>query len=66
MYSVPDNLDMLRKYEAEQAKEEERLPRCSMCDEPIYEEQCWRFGDEIICDECAWWNFRVNTADLIE
>ncbi len=63
---VPDNYDQYKRHEAEQCREEERLPRCSMCGHKIYEDKCWRFSDEVICDSCAEEHFRIDTEDLIE
>lgn len=63
---VPDNYDQYRKHEAELENAKERLPICCMCNREIEDYECWQFGDEPICDECAEKNFRVKTADLME
>lgn len=30
------------RYDAEQTRELEKLPRCSECDHPIQGEECWK------------------------
>ena len=49
-YSNDPHADFDR-YDAEQARQEERLPRCCECDEPIYE-WCYEINDELVCEDC--------------
>ena len=29
------------------------MPKCSLCDEVLREDEKWEFGDEVICTGCA-------------
>ena len=61
----PDNYDAWESYEAKREKELEKLPRCSECDNPIQEEECYMFNDELICEQCLNDNHKKNTDDYI-
>lgn len=54
------------RFDAEQTKELERLPRCSECDQPIQGEECWEFNGELICEECLNDNHRKSVEDFLE
>ena len=56
-YSDDPVADSLR-YDAEQDRQLERLPRCCECDEPIQDEYCYEFNDELICPDCLLNNHR--------
>jgi formylmethanofuran dehydrogenase subunit E len=51
--------DFLR-HDAEQHAWLDSLPRCSECEEPIQDDSCFEFGDELICDECMHSNHRKH------
>lgn len=48
-----------------QEKELEKLPKCSECDEPIQEDCCYEFNDELICETCLRDYHRVDTDKYI-
>lgn len=48
---VPDNYDAFRAYDAARAAEEELLPKCDICGEPI-PERMYRINGETLCEEC--------------
>lgn len=53
------------RYEAEQNKQLEKLPRCSECDEPIQEEYCFEINGEYICENCMNENHRKCVDDIL-
>lgn len=65
MYRTDDPAADYDRYCAEQEKELALLPECSECGEKIMDDQCWKFGDEPICDKCAENNYRIYTSDLM-
>jgi soluble lytic murein transglycosylase-like protein len=59
----PD-IDFLR-HDAEQQKELEKCPKCSMCDEYIQDDFLYEINDEVICEECLNDNFRKSVEDYV-
>ena len=53
-------------YDRQQAKQLERLPVCSSCDEPIQSEHCYEINGELICPECLETYHRKYTDDFID
>ena len=51
-------------YCAQQEREMELLPECSECGEKITDDMCFVFGDEPICDSCAYTIYRKHTTDF--
>lgn len=52
---IPDNYDLYRQYEAEQARIEKRLPVCCKCGEKIVEDG-YNIDDDmnnLYCYDCA-------------
>lgn len=49
---VPDNYDLYEQHERELARQEQHLPVCSICGEPIWQEMAVHIGDDWYCDEC--------------
>ena len=45
-------------YDAEQEEKAEKLPRCSCCGEPIFDDYFYRIDDEIYCEDCLNNEFR--------
>lgn len=54
------------RYDAQQAREEARLPRCSECDHPIQSDECYEFNGELICPDCLTNNHRKWVEDLLQ
>lgn len=61
-----DPLADFARYDREQAKALERLPRCYECDEPIQDERCYEINGELICPDCLKSNHEKSTDDFIE
>lgn len=53
------------RYDAEQQKELEKCPKCSICCEYIQDDYLYEINDELICEECINDNFRKNVEDYI-
>ena len=54
------------RYDAEQSRRLDSLPRCSECDHPIQDEECYEFNDELICEKCLNDNHRKWVEDYVE
>lgn len=54
MTYIPDDLDMFRRKEADEAWEERHLPKCSECEEAIYkdEEHYYVVYGKVYCKNC--------------
>ena len=66
MFYTDDPIADFNRYDAEQQKMLDRLPRCSECDEPIQDEFCYEVNDELICDGCMYKNHRKAVEDYVE
>ena len=53
------------RYDAEQYREEQKLPRCSCCEKPIYEEYCYLINNDVVCEKCLKDQFRKRTEDYV-
>lgn len=65
MTYIPDNYDLWEKHDAEQQAQLDKLPRCSECDEPIQDTQCYEINGEYICDDCMGRNHRKWVEDIV-
>lgn len=65
-YRTDDPAADFDRYDAEQQKQLEKRPKCSMCDEPIQNDFLYEINDEVICENCLEQNFRKNVEDYIE
>ena len=54
------------RYSANQEKELQELPICSVCDEPIQDEYCYVINDEVLCESCLNYHHRKWTEDIIQ
>ena len=52
-------------YQAALDKEEEALPRCSICDEPVKDDYFYLINDEVVCPECLEYHYRKEVNDYI-
>ena len=66
MFYTDDPIADFHRYDAEQQKKLDRLPKCSECGEPIQDEFCFEVNDELVCDECMHNNHRKSVDDFIE
>lgn len=62
MYRTDDPAADFDRYDREQARDEERLPRCDYCGCVIHEHY-WRIKGEIYCEECLDECFRHDAED---
>ena len=65
MYRTDDPIADFDRFEAEQARELERLPICSECGERIQDDFCYVINDEIICTDCLDATYCKPTEDLM-
>lgn len=65
MYYSENPVHDFERYDAEQAKEEERLPHCEYCGEVIYEKY-YNIGGEIICSDCLETHFAHDVDDYLD
>lgn len=66
MFFTDDPVADYNRYQEEQDKQLQKLPKCSICREPIQDEHFYEINDEVICEECLKDNFRKNVEDYIE
>lgn len=64
-HSTADPIADFNRWEAEQQKERDKLPKCYECGEPIQDEVCYELNDELICPKCLLENHRKFTDDYI-
>jgi formylmethanofuran dehydrogenase subunit E len=50
---IPDNYDMFRQHDRQQAERERDKPICCECERPIYNEYAYRLGGRLYCAECV-------------
>ena len=65
MYYTNDPIADYHTYAADQESELAKLPRCSVCDEPIQDDYCYMVNDEPVCEECMNRDYRVSTEELM-
>lgn len=61
-----DPIKDFERYDTEQARQLEKLPRCADCDEPIQDEHFYLINDECICPDCLESNYRKDTEAFID
>ena len=66
MYKTDDPDRDYDAWEAEQAREMERLPICGDCGKRITDDFLYVLYDETICEECLRDNYRRMTSDLMD
>ena len=44
----------------------ECLPICSVCDDAVQDDYCYRIHGEVVCARCLRVNYRVRTRSLVE
>lgn len=65
-YRTDDPAADFDRFDAEQQKELEKCPKCSMCDEYIQDDYFYEINDEVVCEECINQNFRKLVEDYVE
>ena len=60
---IPDYNDLHHMHEVRQEREIARLPRCTECELPILDDECFEFNGDLICADCLNENHRKQTED---
>ena len=63
---MPDNYDLWVAHQNRIEAERARLPKCRECDEPIEDEDCFEFDNQLICPRCLDDNHKKSTYAYIE
>lgn len=66
MYFTDNPVKDHDRYQEEQDKQLQKLPKCSMCDEHIQTDYLYEINDEVVCEECLNEHFRKNVEDYIK
>lgn len=61
---MPDNYDLWEAHDAEQARQEAKLPVCVDCGDPVQDDHYYEINDEVICPDCMESNYRKEVDDL--
>ena len=65
IYRTDDPIADFDRWDAEQSKQEEKLPECSECGTKVQEEHYYSINDEVICPECLENNHRKLVEDYV-
>lgn len=57
-YRTDDPLRDFDRYDSEQQRNLDMLPKCDICGEPIQDDYCYEINDELICHECLEANYK--------
>lgn len=60
-----DPIADFNNYDAQQSKQEEKLPECSECGTKVQDEYFYEINDEVICSECLDNNHRKWVEDYV-
>lgn len=66
MFYTDDPVKDHDRYQEEQDKQLQKLPKCSICDEHIQGDYFYEINDEVICEGCIKDNFRKPVEDYVE
>ena len=66
MYYTDDPVADAARYDAEQERLLDKLPRCYCCREPITGDYLYKIDGIFYCEDCLNSEFRENTEDFIE
>lgn len=61
-----DPLADFDRYDAEQQRELDKLPKCSYCDEPIQDDCYFEINGECVCEECLNEHHKKLVEDYIQ
>ena len=65
MYRSGDPLKDFDRWDAEQQRKLDKLPKCYYCDEPIQGDFCFVINGECICEDCLEEHHKKYVDDLI-
>lgn len=63
---VPDYAELHDRYEAEQQRQLDKLPKCEYCGKPIGDDYLYDLDTTIICELCLNTHFRKPVDDYVE
>lgn len=66
MFRTDDPVADFGRYDDEQQRQLEKLPKCAYCNEPIQDDKCYLINDELICPECLEREHEKRTDDYVE
>jgi formylmethanofuran dehydrogenase subunit E len=66
MYYSNDPIADYSRYDAERQKEEESLPKCDICGEPIQDDYLYDLDGNLVCEECLIDNFKKPVDNYID
>lgn len=66
MYRTDDPIADFNRYEAEQQRKLDKLPKCDICGEPIQDDYFYNIYGDIFCEECLNDKFRKSTEDYYD
>lgn len=63
---IPDYTELHARYEAEQQRELDKLPKCDCCGETITDDFLFDIDGTLYCEDCLNDSFRKPADDYIE
>lgn len=66
MSRLPDAYDLWSAHQSKIEAKLARLPKCYECDQPIQDDDCYEFNNELICPDCLNDNHKKFTGDYME
>lgn len=63
---IPDYTELHARYEAEQERLADKLPKCDCCGEPIPDDFLYDLGGTLYCEDCLEDHFRKPVDDYIK
>ena len=64
MYYTDNPLADFNRYDAEQERKRQQLPKCYECGEPLTDDWCYEIDGEYICEECLNNNHRKRVENI--
>lgn len=66
MYLSDNPIADFDRYDAERQREEDRLPVCEICGEPIQDDYLYDLEGTLVCEECLKSEYRKPVEDYME
>lgn len=63
---VRDAYDLWSRHQSKIEEEQGKLPKCCECDQPIEDDNCFEFDNQLICPRCLNDNHKRSTYEFIE
>lgn len=65
MYRTDDPIADFNRWDNDQQKQLDRLPKCADCGEPVQDDHYYLINDEVICPACLESNYRKAIEDYV-